>query len=106
MPKYNAKVLEELISDLSGLRADLRTQAGNLQTAAANLSAAWEGNDGFEGFRGAKSRFDVEFGTEDTGDMTVDDTTIGTLNGLGRAVEAAWQNAKGTDSKIGASFGG
>ena len=104
--KYNAPVLEGLISDLVDLRKELRTNAANLQTAASNLANAWEGNAGFDGFRGAKTRFDAEFGTEDTGDMTVDDTTIGTLNGLGKAVEAAWQHALHTDNQVGKAFGG
>ncbi|WP_327112658.1 hypothetical protein OHB12_29335 [Nocardia sp. NBC_01730] len=104
--KYDEKILAGLIEDLVELRKDLRTQAGNLESAASNLSAAWEGNAGFEGFRDAKRRFDAEFGTADTADTTVDGTTIGTLNGLGKAVEAAWQNAKHIDAKVGQAFGG
>lgn len=104
--KYNAATLQGLLDDLVVLRRDLRTQAANLQQAATKLSVAWEGNEGFEGFRGAKVRFDAEYGTEDTGDSTVDETTIGKLNGLAQAVESAWRNATSTDGKVAAAFGG
>lgn len=104
--KYDPKILGPLIQDLSALRDKLRTDAENLQAAAEKLSIAWEGNAGFEGFRDAKTRFDAEFGTVYNDDTVVDETTIGKLNGIGKAVEAAWQNAQGMDARIGASFGG
>lgn len=104
--KYDPKVLGPLIEDLKALRTELRAHAETFEEQATKLSVAWEGNQGFEGFRDAKKRFDNEFGTADTGDMTVDETTIGKLNGLGRAVEAAWQNAVNQDAKVGQAFGG
>ncbi|WP_280438092.1 WXG100 family type VII secretion target [Nocardia carnea] len=98
--------MRQLIEDLKGLRSELRIQAADLETAAGELSAAWEGNAGFDGFRAAKSRFDAEFGRADIADSTVDETTIGTLNGLGRAVETAWENAMNIDARVSNSFGG
>ncbi|WP_280435855.1 WXG100 family type VII secretion target [Nocardia carnea] len=104
--KYDPNILGPLIQDLESLRDKLRVDAENLQAAAGKLAIAWDGNAGYEGFRDAKNRFDAEFGTEYSDNTVVDETTIGKLNGIGKAVEAAWQNALGTDAKIGASFGG
>lgn len=101
--KYDAPTLTGLAEELSGFRTDLQGQADNLREAAQKLMTAWEGNEGYEAFAGAKKRFDAEFGEQ--GDLGPE-TTIGKLDNLSRAVSEALSNAQGTDSKVRSGFGG
>ncbi|MBA4857743.1 hypothetical protein IU443_08810 [Nocardia farcinica] len=90
---YDEATMTELFNNLNENYAKLQQEGENLETAAAKLSQAWEGNAALAGFTTVKSKWDNEFGD-----------TLVILNKVAAAVENALQRALGTDQKIGDGF--
>ncbi|WP_019926189.1 hypothetical protein [Nocardia sp. BMG111209] len=100
---YEKVVLQELSDLLGQFGRDLETESENLQTAAANLAQAWDGNAGLDAFRTSKHTWDQQFGLPgDTGPTTA----IGLVKALSTAVEDALHNAVAADTKVQVGFGG
>ncbi|WP_067819019.1 WXG100 family type VII secretion target [Nocardia inohanensis] len=98
--KYHFGTISELQSTLDELRGKLLSEAANLETAAKNLMAAWEGNEGYNAFKATKDKWDAEFGTS-AGEAG---STIGTLDAMSRAVQDAGSRAQGADKSVESLF--
>lgn len=101
---YERTVLQELSELLEDFHKDLRTEAENLQSCAANLAQSWEGNAGLEAFQTSKRKWDQEFG--DVNNETDPNTTMGKISALSKAVQQAMNNASAADKVVSQGFGG
>lgn len=103
--KYNFKTIGELQTTLDQLRGDLLNEASKLEEAATKLEKAWSAdgdmNEGLVAFKAAKKKFDDEFGSvTDSGNGT----TIGTLDYMSKAVQAAGSRAGNADKSVESLF--
>ncbi|WP_216911464.1 hypothetical protein OG225_38835 [Nocardia sp. NBC_01377] len=90
---YDEAAITQLYDSLHTNYTKLVQEAENMNSAATNLNAAWEGS-GLDGFNTAKGKWDTEY-----------QEALTLLNKMATAVDNALVRAFQTDKTIGDGFG-